>query len=84
MTEHPAAPATEADHLRWLVRNSERVYPEVVESALAEARAAARKEVRTEVLLEAAHYNYFQSKAAHWKLRNLLDSLSTDTREEPT
>ena len=42
MTEHPAAPATEADLLRWLVRNSERVYPEVVESALAEARAAAR------------------------------------------
>jgi hypothetical protein len=46
--------------------------PEVVES------------FKEAVLLEAAHLNYFQSKGAHWKLRNLLDAALASLPSEST
>ena len=95
MTEHPAAPTPLAplDQLFNEVderfgRNVARFVDARLDAALAEARAAARKEVRPamwELVHDAAHAGNGYYETCMECMRSvdaILDSLSTDTREE--
>ena len=97
MTEHPAAPRTEA--ARDLMTNLSKVADSdswawwAMQGILAiesEARAAARKEVllSEDELIDIIEQAIFETgtglEAAVLAAERILDSLSTDTREEPT
>ena len=88
MTEHPAAPTTEAGRAlaarakRQAFGNWEGIAQFEIPAIEAEARAAARKEVldgfRAEIDGRTWHPDDLD------RLNIILDSLSTDTREEPS
>ena len=89
MTEHPAAPTTRRgkavlsempDRIRgpWTPFREEQ-WGGTIATIEAEARVAARKEVLDEIRLRTRGCGCDNNH-----LTDLLDSLSTDTREEPT
>ena len=98
MTEHPAAPTTEAGRAFVREFGVGGIYSgqgdvafarRSVSKIEAEARAAARKEVTPEMLAIAIiriwHGSSEEPNAADIEeARLILDSLSTDTREEPS
>ena len=86
MTEHPAAPTTEAGRRLWAQpkyaeNESWDAWTTAIIAVEAEARAAARKEVLDEI--RARLHPVYDGKDFDF-IRAILDSLSTDTREEPT
>ena len=88
VTEHPAAPATEAgrrlftDNEPMDMWESDGVTWEDITAVEAEARAAARKEVLDEAkeLLDSVD----DGPNPRSRFRRILEVLSTDTREEPS
>jgi hypothetical protein len=100
MTEHPAAPTTEASKhcLKWIAfvekvddPAGNTIYDELQRIFLprieAEARAAARKEVlneaRDRLTKAVAKRDFMSGPLSAASMFAILDSLSTDTREEP-
>ena len=95
MTEHPAAPTTAEGEIEdWLryyrrLRDDGHLTPHgqgalmAMEKWIPMARAAARKEVLDEIRSGSVVWDTNHGKEIRLPL-SLLDSLSTDTREEPT
>ena len=93
MSEHPAAPTTEAGrHMLMWLRSVQRpgTYPirDAILAIETEARAAARKEVLDEIRrnmpVAVLATDGGPTVAYAMEVTDILDSLSTDTREEPS